>query len=96
MKLDNLTAKISPIRNFIVRYAVIIFVLSVVSIFAFMTLNIAHYSNLEPTSDQTDERKNSLTSVKLDEKSISKIKELQDQNISIESLFDNGRENPFQ
>lgn len=96
MKIDSITTKFIPVRNFIARYAVVIFVVSIVAVFAFMTLSIAHYANLEPTQDQTDEQKNSLTKLKLDEKSISKIKELQDQNISIESLFDNGRANPFQ
>ncbi len=96
MKLDAIITKLTPAKDFIVRYAVIIFVLSVVAIFAYMTLNIAHFANLDPTSNQLDEKTNSLTAVKLDEKSITKIKQLQDQNINIESLFDNGRANPFQ
>ena len=96
MKLDSLIIKLLPVKTFIVRYAVVIFVVSVVGIFIYMTLSIARYANLEPTSSQAEDRKASLTAVKLDEKSITKIKELQDQNISIESLFDNGRANPFQ
>lgn len=81
---------------FIVRYAVVIFVVSVVGIFTYMTLSIARYANLDPTTSQEEDRKASVSAVKLDEKSVNKIKELQDQNISIESLFDNGRANPFQ
>jgi len=96
MKLDSLIIKLLPVKTFIVRYAVVIFVVSVVGIFIYMTLSIARYANLEPTSSQAEDRKASLTAVRLDEKSITKIKELQDQNISIESLFDNGRANPFQ
>ena len=96
MKLDTYIAKLTPLKNFISRYAVIIFVLSVVGVFMYMTLSIAHYANLDPTASEIDDRKATLTSVKLDEKSVTKITELEDQNISIESLFDNGRANPFQ
>lgn len=96
MKLDTILTKLAPVKDFIVRYAVIIFVLSIVAVFAYMTLNIAHFANLDPSASQIDERTSSLTAVKLDEKSITKIKQLQDQNINIESLFDNGRANPFQ
>ena len=96
MKLDSITHQLSPIKDFIVRYAVLIFVFSVVGIFAFMTLGIAQYANLEPSESQKEEKLSTLKTVKLDEKSIEKIQSLQDQNINIESLFDNGRDNPFQ
>jgi predicted negative regulator of RcsB-dependent stress response len=96
MKLDTIITKLLPAKDFIVRYSVIIFVLSVVAIFGYMTLNIAHFANLDPSSAQLQEKTDSLTAVKLDQTSITKIKQLQDQNINIESLFDNGRANPFQ
>lgn len=96
MNLDTYTAKLIPIKNFIARYAVLLFIISVVAIFSFMTLGIAHFSDREPTAVEIDEKRLSVKVVKLDEKSINKIKELQDQNISIESLFNNGRENPFE
>ena len=95
MKQD-ITNQLTPIKTFITRYAVIIFVFSVVSVFAFLTLRIASYANMEPTTVQQDERMSSLTAVKLDENSINKIRQLQDRNINIESLFDNGRANPFE
>jgi len=99
MKLLSIKAtllKLLPVKNFVIRYAVVIFVMSIVGIFTYMTLSIAHYANLDPTATQIADKKLSVTAVKLDEVSVIKIKELQDQNIGIESLFDNGRANPFQ
>lgn len=96
MKLDAYFEKLVPIKNFFVRYAVIIFVLVIVTIFGAMTFMIARYANLDPTSSQGDERTSTVTTVRLDEKSVTKLQSLEDQNISIESLFDNGRDNPFQ
>jgi len=94
--INQYIAKLMPAKEFIARYAVILFIVGVVVIFSFMTLSIAHFSDLAPTQVQIDEKKLSVHVVKLDEKSINKITALQDQNINIQSLFDNGRANPFE
>lgn len=96
IELSAITSKFSVTKDFVVRYALIIFIVGVVGILGFMTLTIAHFSNLEPTDDQIDEKKSSLKAVRLDEKSIAKLVQLEDQGISIESLFNNGRTNPFE
>ena len=61
-----------------------------------MTFNIARYSNAEPDEIQIEEKKVSLKTVKLNDRAVQKIKELEDKNINIESLFNNGRDNPFE
>jgi predicted patatin/cPLA2 family phospholipase len=61
-----------------------------------MTLQISRYSNAEPTADQIEDKKNSLKQVVLNEEAVEKIQELEDQNINIEALFNNGRANPFE
>jgi hypothetical protein len=94
--ITALTSKFATIKDFIVRYALIIFIIGVVGILGFMTLTISHFSNLEPTDDQIDEKKSSLKAVRLDEKSIAKLVQLEDRGINIESLFNNGRTNPFE
>lgn len=98
MKLDtqSLTAKLITTRDIIARYAVLIFITSAVAIAGFLTLRIASLSNIEPSPDQEDEKLASIKSVRLDAASIEKLKELEDQNISVQSLFDNGRDNPFE
>lgn len=96
MNKENLIKKLQPVKQFIVRYAVLIFIILVAGILGFMTLQISLYSNAEPTSDQIDEKKNSLKQVKLNDESAQKIQELEDKNINIESLFNNGRDNPFE
>lgn len=96
MKLDIIIAKLSIVKDFIARFAVIVFILFVALVFGFLTLNIANYANHEPTEEQIEERLSSLRRVSLDEEAVQKIQELQDQNINLESLFDNGRDNPFE
>ncbi len=94
--IKTISSKLSIIKDFIARYAVIIFVVTVVTIAGFLTLQIAQLSNIEPTEGQQDEKLASIKSVRLDAASIEKIKQLEDQNISVESLFNNGRANPFE
>jgi len=96
MNLENIISKLQPLKSFVTRYAVIIFIVTAASVFGFMTLQISRYSNAEPTSDQIEEKKNSLRQVKLNDEAVQKIEELEDQNINIESLFNNGRANPFE
>lgn len=98
MKLDvkDLLAKLITFKNFVVRYIVIISILLVALVFAFLTYRIASYSNQEPNDDQIEERLSTFRSVKLDDAAVQKIEELQDRNISLESLFNNGRANPFE
>lgn len=54
------------------------------------------YSKYEPSITQVNNKKESLSSKKVDESAINKLKELEARNISLESLFDNGRTNPFE
>jgi hypothetical protein len=96
MKLEPLITRLIKSKEFIARFAVIIFIVSVALVFGFLTFEIAHYSNREPNQDQVDERLSSLKTVKLDSQAVQKIEQLQDQNIGIDSLFNNGRANPFE
>jgi uncharacterized protein YpmB len=96
MNIDKLITKLTPIKNFIIRYVVLIFVISVVAILGFMTIMIARYSNAEPTAFQIEDKKASLTAVNLDSDTVEKIEALKSKNINIESLFNNSRDNPFE
>jgi hypothetical protein len=54
------------------------------------------YSKVEPTSSQVEDKKKTISTKKVDNNSITRLKELESRNISLESLFDNGRNNPFE
>jgi hypothetical protein len=96
MNIENILKQLQPLKMFIVRYAVVIFIVVASGIFGFMTLQIARYSNAEPSIDQIEEKKSSLKQVKLNDEAVKKIQDLEDKNINIESLFNNGRANPFE
>lgn len=60
-----------------------------------ITIKVGEYSRREPSIDQVNSAK-SNKKTKIDQESLSKLKELEDRNVSIEALFDNGRTNPFE
>jgi len=88
--------KISSVKLFLKRYLVFVFTGFVLITMATMILTIRHYSNSEPSEQQIDDKKASLKAFKLNDEAVKKIQLLQDKNISIESLFNNGRANPFE
>ena len=91
-----ITAKFEAIKEFFILHAKIIAFVTLVTIIGFMVLRIYLLAGAEPTEDQVDEKISSLKISKLDQESVKIIESLEDRNISIESLFPEGRTNPFQ
>jgi hypothetical protein len=96
MKKDIILTKLNFVKDFIVRYAVMIFFVGIALVFGFLILKISSYSNYEPSDDQIEESLTAVRTVRLNDEAVQKIEELQDRNISLESLFNNGRANPFE
>lgn len=78
------------------RYAAFIFIISVLLIYAFLVLRISVLSQAEPSEEAIAEKSNTVKRLKIDQKAIDKIEQLEDQNIGVQSLFESARDNPFQ
>lgn len=96
MKLDKdqLLAKIQPAVDFLRRYKALIFILAFLGAYGFLVVRINNLAQREPTAAAVDE-KVSKGRLKIDQKSIDKILQLEDQNVEIKSLFEQARNNPF-
>lgn len=92
---QSLKASIVTLKDWIVKYRISIFIFIVATILGFMLLRISNMATLEPTDTQKVEAKASIKIVRVNEDAISVIKNLQDKNISVETLFDPGRYDPF-
>ncbi len=78
------------------RYATFIFIITILLIYSFLVLRISILSQAEPTEDAITEKSNVVKRLKIDEDSIKKIEQLEDQNVGVKSLFKDARDNPFQ
>lgn len=95
MKLPISLNKLQPIFSFLKRYVAFIFVVAMLLVLSFFVFRINQYSRAEPSQDAIDEKLQSVKRPRLDKNVVDKIQQLQDQNVQVQSLFDQARNNPF-
>lgn len=78
------------------KYSFILFFIVFAGLASYLVIRIGYLSRLEPSAEQISQKTSETKNVTTDTESILKLKELEGRNISIESLFDNGRTNPFE
>lgn len=97
MKLDlkTIPVKLTPCLNIVRKYIVFAFLIFLICSLSFLIFRINLLTAREPTDDQVNEKLETVTRPKIDEASIKKLQQLQDQNVQVQSLFDQARNNPF-
>ncbi len=96
LDLKKLPEKIVPYLAKIRRYSVIIFILAVLSGFGFLVYRIGVLTQAEPSPEAISEKLVNVRRPKVDPDALQKIQELQDQNVTVQSLFQAARDNPFE
>lgn len=94
--LKDVPAKLLTALRGLKKYTLFICIIAVLGIFVFIVWQIRHYSSVQPTSDQVITKVNELNTPKLDQDAVNKILQLEDENITVEALFNQARQNPFQ
>jgi len=77
------------------RYAVLIFIVVIMLIYCFLVLKINLLAQHEPSDEEVNDQLKTSKRLKIDQDSIAKIGQLEDQNVSVKSLFKEARDNPF-
>jgi large-conductance mechanosensitive channel len=97
MRFDfkDLPNKMMPVVSCLKRYAVFISIIIVLFIAAFFVLRINQYSRMEPSDEAVEEKLQTVQRPKVDQAILDKIQQLQDQNVQVQTLFDQARNNPF-
>jgi hypothetical protein len=98
MKLENKLPieKIRASLSAAGRYSVIIFVLVMIGIYAFVLLRINSLDNVQPTQNAVTAQNNPIRSARIDQSVVSQLQTLQDNSVSVQTLFSQARDNPFQ
>lgn len=92
MKKPDITQTVQKGFSFLHKHRVIIFVIGFVGCYGFLVTRISTYTQLEPGSETSEKAIQRLT---IDEESIKKIQDLEDQNVEVRALFEDARKNPF-
>lgn len=78
------------------HFKLVVFVLLVVGVYGYVILSISSLTNAQPSEAQISELSSPIRSAKIDEKIIKQLQQLQDNSVSVKSLFNEARSNPFQ
>lgn len=95
---QNLEATIQQGIRTANKYSVLLFLLFLIGIYGFLALQVLSLNQAEPDPTVVQERlktANGLNTSKYKEVA-EKIKALQDNSVSVQSLFNEARDNPFQ
>lgn len=77
------------------KYIVFIFFVAVALMYSFLVFRINRLSSNEPTDDQVTERLQTVRRPKVDQNTLDKIQQLQDNSADVRALFKAARDNPF-
>lgn len=93
--VKELPKKLKPVFVFLKKYAVFIFIMVVLLTYSFVVYKVNTLSRTEPSEEAVLEKLQTVKRPKLDQSAVQKLEELEDQNVEVQSIFQQARDNPF-
>lgn len=90
--INKLTSDTRKLR----RYSMICFIVLVVTVYGFLLLRITTLSNQQPTEAEISSQTNASQVPHIDKDVVEQLKSLEDNSVSVQTLFNQARSNPFQ
>jgi hypothetical protein len=78
------------------KYSGVMFFLLFALVYAFMVMRINNLSNAPVDEEEITLQLTSSPALRIDEEAIKQLQTLKDNSVNVQSLFDQGRTNPFQ
>lgn len=95
LEVKDIPAKIIPLLQQAKQYALFSFVVLVLLLAGFLVFRVNQLSSSEPTDTDVDTQLQQVPRPRVDEDIVQKILDLRDQNVQVEALFKQARNNPF-
>lgn len=96
VSVGAVTDKARGIAEQAVRFAIPGFIVIVIIIYGFLALRINNLSNAQPSQSSIDNQTNPVATAHIDKNVIQQIEQLKDNNVNVQTLFEQARTNPFQ
>lgn len=77
-------------------YRILLFFVTLSAIYGFLIYRINVLNSAEPDQSTVATQKQSLKNAHIDQATIDRIQQLQDNSVNVQTLFDQARQNPFQ
>lgn len=94
MKDKDLKSQLQDALHQMFHYRIVIFLAVIALVYGFVAWRVNTLVHVEPTSGQVASELHA-TSPKIDQATVDKIKQLQDNSVNVQALFDQARQNPF-
>lgn len=97
MKLTtpDIQKNIQPVLSWLHKYATFVFILVFLGVYVFLVQYIGGLIQDEPSQAAIDSKLKPVNRLKVDEDALKQITDLESQNIEVQALFDQARQNPF-
>ena len=93
--LQKYLKRLEPVISFSQKYSRFIFFLFIAAIAAFLIFRIDYYVSLKPSEADAADKLQTISRPNIDEAALNRIQQLQDQNVQVQSLIQQARDNPF-
>lgn len=93
--IHSLLTRLGPVQLFVKKNKVFLIILTVVAIFGFIVFRISYFNALEPTESALDKQLQTSSRPRIDKAIVEKLVNLETENIQVQALFNQARENPF-
>lgn len=93
LNLGNIGASLKGVMSKVNAYRAFIFFLLVAALYGYILFRINTLSNLPPS--QADASTQASAQPHIDQATVDKIENLKDNSVSVQALFDEARQNPF-
>ena len=88
--------KLTDLIKWLRRYKIYLFIGFVVIVYVFIIFKGNQLSNATPSATAIAKQTQSVNYPHIDQSTINKINQLQDNSVNVQSLFNQARQNPFQ
>lgn len=96
MKLDSLSTKsLEPIFAYLKRYRVMLFLLLFAGLYVYLLYTIGQLTSATPTAADVSSEQSTVKRLRVDEDAVQSMLKLREENVEIQTLFNEARNNPF-
>lgn len=95
LKSTNLRQLISNTVRALGRYRVLIFIVLICAVYGYVLFSINTLSNQQPSTENVSTELSTIRTPKIDKSVVKQLQDLRDNSVSVQSLFEQARNNPF-
>src|SRR5579872_1905269 len=96
MKLDELKQQLKPFIKTVTKLRVVLFIALLVIIYVYLIIKAMSLDHAGPSSSALATDVKSQATPAIDQATLNKITQLQDNSVSVQALINEARQNPFQ